>query len=82
MTVRLPFGISSTFRIRAAVPIRYRSSGPGCSTSGSFCSTAPRIPPTPSTSRTSFIDFSRPTVIGVIEPGKSTELRSVRMGSI
>ena len=82
ITVRLPLGISRILRIRAAVPTRYRSSGPGCSTSGSFCNTAPIRPPAASTSRISFIERWRPTVIGVIEPGNSTELRRVRIGSV
>ena len=82
MTVRLPLGISRIFRIRAAVPTRYRSSGPGCSTSGSFCKTAPIMPPEASTSRTRRIERCLPTVIGVIDPGKSTELRRVRIGSV
>ncbi len=81
MTVRLPLGISRIFMMRAAVPTLYMSSGEGTSTSLSRWSTAPSSPPEACTSRTSLMLFSRPTVMGVMAPGKSTELRSERMGS-
>lgn len=48
----------------------------------SRCSTAPRIPPSAFTARTRLMLLSRPTVMGVMAPGKSTELRSVRIGMI
>ena len=82
MTVRLPFGISSILRMRAAVPTRYISSGVGVSISALRCKTAPSKPPSACTARTNAMLFSRPTVIGVIAPGKRTELRSVRIGRI
>ena len=82
ITVRLPLGISSILMMRAAVPTLYMSSGEGSSTSLSRCSTAPRMPPSAFTARTSEMLLSRPTVIGVIAPGKSTDERSVRMGMI
>ena len=81
MTVRLPFGISRIFSMRAAVPTRYISSGDGFSTSLSRCNTAPSSSFSSLTALTKAMLFSRPTVIGVIAPGKSTELRSVRMGN-
>ena len=81
ITVRLPFGISRILIMRAAVPTLYMSSGAGISTSLSRCSTAPSKPPSALTSRTSFMLFSRPTVMGVMAPGKSTELRNDNMGN-
>ena len=68
--------------IRAAVPTLYMSSGAGSSTSLSRWSTAPRMPPSAFTARTRLMLLSRPTVMGVIDPGNSTELRKVRMGRI
>ncbi len=82
MTVRLPLGISSILSMRAEVPMRYMSSGPGLSTSLSRWSTAPSTEEPFSASRISFIDFSRPTVMGVMAPGNITELRRVSMGSV
>ncbi len=67
--------------MRAAVPTRYMSAGAGSSTSLSRCSTAPRMPLSAFTARTSEMLLSRPTVMGVMAPGKSTDERSVRMGS-
>ena len=68
--------------MRAAVPTLYMSSGPGFSTSLSRWSTAPSSPPSALTALTSEMLLSRPTVMGVMAPGKSTEERSVRMGMI
>ena len=82
ITVRFPLGISRILMMRAAVPTLYMSSGAGSSTSLSRCNTAPRMPPSAFTARTRLMLLSRPTVIGVIAPGKSTELRSVRIGMI
>ena len=74
--------VAEAERRRAAHPTPYRSPGAGSSVRASFCV---RMPMTgrsfaiaSSTSRT---DFRRPTSIGMIEPGNSTELRSGRMGS-
>ena len=82
ITVRLPFGISRILRIRAAVPMRYISSGVGVSISGLRCNTAAKSPSLAFTARTRAMLFSRPTVIGVTAPGKRTELRSVKIGRI
>ena len=82
ITVRLPLGISRILMIRAAVPTLYMSSGAGSSTSLSRCNTAPRMPPSAFTARTRLMLLSRPTVMGVMAPGKSTDERSVRMGMI
>ena len=82
ITVRLPFGISRIFSMRAAVPMRYMSSGVGFSISLLRCSTAPNSPPSALTALTSAMLFSRPTVIGVIAPGNRTELRRVSIGSM
>ena len=79
MTV--PSGISSVLMSLQTVPYRQRSSSTGSSTETSICGMATSQLSPSSTSETSLMDFSRPTVMGNTVPGNMTALRSVSTGS-
>ena len=80
MTEKLSFASLITFRIRAAQPTRYKSPGPGSSVRASRCVTMPMTGRSLEiASSTSFTDFLRPTSMGMIDPGKSTEFRNGRI---
>ena len=81
MTVVLPSGMRSILRMRARVPIRCRSSGPGSSTEMSRWDMTPMVLVLLLASRIRRMDLSRPTVMGMTTPGKRTVLRSGRMGT-
>ena len=81
MTEKLSLASLMTLRIRAAQPTVYRSAGPGSSTRASRWVTMPMIGfSLAMASSTSLTDFFRPTSMGMIELGKSTEFRNGRIG--
>ena len=72
-----------TLRMRAAQPTVYRSPGPGSSVRASRWVTMPMTGRSfEIASSTSLTDFLRPTSIGMIDPGNSTEFRSGRIEMI
>src|SRR5450432_1238872 len=77
ITEKLSLASLMTLRIRAAHPTEKRSVGPGSSVRASRWVTIPMTGRSLEiASSTSFTDFLRPTSMGMIDPGKSTELRS------
>jgi hypothetical protein len=58
----------------------YKSSAPGSSIDPSFCATMPIGSPDSSTALTIASVFGLPTEIGMMLPGKKTELRKGRIG--
>ena len=83
ITEKLSLASLMTLRIRAAQPTENRSLGPGSSVRASRWVTIPMTGRSLEiASSTSFTDFLRPTSIGMIDPGKSTELRSGRIEMI
>ena len=81
MTVLVPSGIFSIFKMRATVPTLLRSSGPGTSVSSSFWLTTPIRDSDLLASRIKRTLRSRPTLMGMTTPGKSTVLRKDSKGS-
>ena len=63
------------------VPILYRSSGPGASTLGSFCSMMPSLWPCSTASCAARIDTSRASATCVTAPGNITTLRTGTISS-
>ena len=68
--------------MRATVPNGNKSSRAGSSTLTSFCGTAPIREFDLWASSMSFMDFSRPMVIGKIEPGKMTAFLNASNGNV
>ena len=81
MMVTLPSGIFSTLNMRATVPNRYTSFPSGISVFSSVCATTPIVLVVSLASLIRRIEASRPAEIGTTTPGKSTVLRSGRIGN-
>ncbi len=76
----VPSGTRISLCTIAAVPISYRSSKPGGSTSSSFTVTSATMRSPPATSSISLIERSWPIASGVIDSGKTTVSFSGRTG--
>jgi hypothetical protein len=79
-TFTVPSGSFSSCRMVATVPSRYRSCGPGSSTSACFCATRRICLPARMAWSSARMDFSRPTNKGMTMCGYTTTSRSGSTG--
>src|SRR5579864_2122975 len=80
-TCTVPSGCLPTWRIRQNVPIVYRPSGSGCSSSSFFCATSRIMRSAVRAASSAASDFGRPTPRGTTMPGSTTVPLSGSSGS-